>query len=853
MTIAFDYPWLLLIVPILLWLVYRRRQELAHKEFPDRLSALVRVGVLALVILALTGPKIATFISKHYVVFAVDLSESTGASQDPQTLIDFIKASAPADERTSYSVITFGEKPYIESNFAPKPKLPKLQFLTSPPANGTDIAAAIRLALQTFPKDGTKEIVLMTDGRASQGDLDSALAQARAQGVTIHTIPVGLSEKPEFWVDQLSLPEEVALNLPFQILIKVGATQKGSGQLLLYRDHKPILDETVKLERGVTTFDLPDKLEESGSHQYQIVLKPTHDQIADNNKLDAVVRAVGGAEVLLVGSSSEANLPARRLLSEAGYRVEERALENFGLSLAALASYRAVILNDVPLRNLQASQLDALRNYLRDLGGGLFLLQGQRALKEFEDRSIEELLPVTYETPEPSQIPGVALVLVLDRSSSMSERAGSDSKINLLKLAATKGIEILDLRDYAGVVAFDTEMDWIVPLKEIDDKEYYYRKINGLRAGGGTDFYSALESAFAELDKTRSHIKHIMLFTDGKSDKDRPFEAFLGRLEKSSITLSTVAIDTEPDLELLQKLADAGHGKLYEVRDASELPAISLREIRRISRLRWIPGVNAVQASPASQLVRDKELAGLPAVEGYALTYEKPTAESWLRVQSTGDPLLSSWRYGLGQVAVLNTDLEGAGSAQWLKWPSLSKVLGQVMARIYRTSNEDGQLGVYTRIENGHLEITADVQKNHRWEQGLEVAGSLSSSEGDSQPIALKQIAPGRWRGVVENLSPGSHVLKISARSGQEVVGEREKTVTLPYPEELRRIGTDQETLSKIAAQTGGVYLETPKFQPHVGISAVVAYREIWVEVLLLALALFLLDLGLRKIPLRQG
>jgi Mg-chelatase subunit ChlD/uncharacterized membrane protein len=846
-TVSFDYLWLLLLVPLSWWFVYHRWDELAHKERPDRFSALVRVGVLSVAMVALAGPKIAVFTSQHYVVFAVDLSSSTGASQDPQALTRLIRDAAPLDERTHYSVLTFGATPSIETNFSRELKL--VQFHTNPPSAGTDIAAAIRLALQTFPKEGTKEIVLLTDGRASQGDLDSALAQARAQDVAVHTIPLGMTNKAEYWVEQLRIPEDVSRDLAFQILVKIGATQKGSGQILLYRGPELIWERSVDLETGINTLDLSDKLLETGSYEYQVVLKPAQDQIATNNQLSATVRAVGGPQILVLGAGSEPNRALRQVLHEAGYQIEERTLQEFTPTSAALTPYRVLILNNLSLKELQPFHLESLRSYVRDLGGGLLVIQGQRALADLEDRSIEEILPITYETPQPNQIPGIALVLVLDRSSSMSESAGELSKIELLKRAAIKGIEILDPRDYVGAIAFDTEYEWINQLSSAANKEIFYRQIRRLRPGGGTDFYAALVAAFAELEKARTRVKHIMLFTDGKANKEQPYEAFLKRLEEGSVTLSTVAIDTEPDVELLDRLAKAGQGQRYIVRDANELPMISLKEIRRISRLRWIPGTNAIQRGKSANLT--PESTEVPPVEGYVLAYEKPTAETWFSVQRTGDPLLSSWRFGLGQVSVLNTDLEGEGSQRWMSWTHFSTFIAQIMARIYRASNETGQMALYTRLEGARLEITVDIKNDGQWEQGLHVDGFVSATGKEPKPVTLQQIAPGRWRGFVADLAPGSQVLRVRAREGEQSVGEREKTVTVPYPDELRKIGIDEGALTKIANETGGLYYESPTFRPHVGVSSVVGYREVWAEILLVALALFLLDLGLRKLPFR--
>jgi Ca-activated chloride channel family protein len=61
------------------------------------------------------------------------------------------------------------------------------------PAQGTAIGDAIRLAVQTFPKDEKtgKAVVLLTDGEDHRSDPDGAAALAKENGVVIFTIGIG--------------------------------------------------------------------------------------------------------------------------------------------------------------------------------------------------------------------------------------------------------------------------------------------------------------------------------------------------------------------------------------------------------------------------------------------------------------------------------------------------------------------------------------------------------------------------------------------------------------------------------------------------------------------------------------
>jgi Ca-activated chloride channel family protein len=61
------------------------------------------------------------------------------------------------------------------------------------PTQGTDIAAAIRLANQSFVQKDTKHkaLIIISDGEDNEGGVDDAIAEAKKMGVRIFTLGVG--------------------------------------------------------------------------------------------------------------------------------------------------------------------------------------------------------------------------------------------------------------------------------------------------------------------------------------------------------------------------------------------------------------------------------------------------------------------------------------------------------------------------------------------------------------------------------------------------------------------------------------------------------------------------------------
>ncbi|MFN4218160.1 MAG: VWA domain-containing protein [Candidatus Bipolaricaulia bacterium] len=838
MSFVFDAPLVLLLLIVIVigfWVIVRYGRGLARA---DRLALCARGGALVLLCVALAGPRWAHGASERFVYFLIDRSASVGLSSSE--LLHIAQSLAQPRENTSYGVISFGAQPLIEATFAPTLQLP--EFQTEPDRTATDIASAVRLALETFPRTGRREIVLVTDGQ-SDGDLPEVLGRARREGVPIHVWPLS-GDFPEVWLYDLQIPTEATLGVPFSLRVHIGATDEGTGTLVLYRNGALIQNIPVEYKAGIQELRVTDKLDTPGEYAYRVYLKAEPDRLNENNQLYGVTAIPGGPQVLLVESAQGESVVAR-LIRSAGFPLEQKTVAEF--SALPLSRYKAIILNNIPLGGLTQEHRRALKNFVSDLGGGLFVIQGREAVAGLENQTaeeladLEELLPISYLAPEPYQIPGLALVFVMDRSGSMGDPAGSGvSKIEILKRAALRSIEVLDPDDWVGLIAFDTEFDWIVPLKPLGDKQEFNSSIQRLNANGGTDLYFALKSALETLEKTPARVKHILVFTDGHNNnkREREYHELYERFQKSTVRVSTLGIDRAPNEEFLLGLANAGRGRYQRVQEFTDLPVFSLREVRRIARLRWIEGHYPVQTT-------DVALAP-PPVRGYVLTHERLGAQTVLLTAPEENPLLAFKRYGLGQVGVLNTDLAGEGAPDWLVWEGLGKLVADSLARIYRQTPQEVALSLRVELGDETVEMVADMRQGERWVSGLVLRATLAGPT--NREVFFSQEAPGRYRARLEQLPEGLYMLRLEAQRDGKTVTDATKLLALPYAQEYRRIGLNSETASEIVRVTGGQFLERPVLPQPSGKIRQDAYRALWPWALLLALGLFITDLALRKL-----
>ena len=153
----------------------------------------------------------------------------------------------------------------------------------------------------------------------------------------------------------------------------------------------------------------------------------------------------------------------------------------FPTSLAELQNYDLVILSSVAAHELPEGALGILDVYVRDLGGGLLTLGGERSygLGGYANTKLARLLPVEMVSHARQDLPSLALVLVIDKSGSMARQ-----KIELAKSAAVASAELLTSSDYLGVISFDQSAYTVSPVTSAGEVAAVIARIHRLRSGG---------------------------------------------------------------------------------------------------------------------------------------------------------------------------------------------------------------------------------------------------------------------------------------------------------------------------------------------------------------------------------
>jgi len=192
---------------------------------------------------------------------------------------------------------------------------------------------------------------------------------------------------------------------------------------------------------------------------------------------------------------------------------------------------------------------------------------------------VEMALPVSTEVPTTLDLPGFALILVIDKSSSMAGSIANKNKLEGAKIAAFSAVEMLNPFDRVGVLAFDSEFHWTVPVTQAKNRRKIARELSTLKESGGTDLYPALEEAFRLLKGYKAAKKHIIVLSDGLTNK-ADFPSLIRALREAHVTVSTVSVGRDSDIVLMKAIAELGGGRSYFTDDANNIPRIFAGETK---------------------------------------------------------------------------------------------------------------------------------------------------------------------------------------------------------------------------------------------------------------------------------
>jgi uncharacterized membrane protein len=424
---------------------------------------------------------------------------------------------------------------------------------------------------------------------------------------------------------------------------------------------------------------------------------------------------------------------------------------------------------------------------------------------------IEEALPVTMEVKQKIEIPSLAVVLSIDRSGSMAMSTDEKvTKLDLAKEAAHLVIDLLDERNEVGVMSWDTEFIWDFPVKPARDRAAAHHAVATIKAGGGTDGYPALKEAYAVLFDRPALLKHVIFLSDGQMTRG-DFAGLLRRMSKDKITISTVAIGKDADVQLMVDIAKWGRGRFYYTEDSQTIPRIFTLETQLASKASLVEQpFKPTLTAPGHEAMQDIDWKAVPPLGGYVATTVKATAEL-VMMSHQEDPVLATWRFGLGRAAAFTSDAKAKWGLLWLRWRDFNKFWSQLTRWTLRSGSRSDTLATVER-RDGVGEVVIDaVDGKGEFINFLDSQVGVVAPNRERTAIDLEQIGPGRYRGRFPAPQEGVYLVGMAQRRSDRVVGSQLAGLVVPYAQELRDLGVDDTFLREITELTGGGAVDDAK------------------------------------------
>lgn len=893
--ISFSHPWLLLLLipAIALTLLPYFLSKKKYRRNRNRIISVALHGiVMTLCVFLISGITFGYRIPNrgNELILLVDRSHSGSEQQNAKDeFIQSVIDECGSDFRVG--VVKFGYNQVYAAQLSSDRGGVMERYLDSaePDTSATDVASALRYARTLFTNPQAGKIVLLSDGIETDGNALSVIKSVAAEGIKVDTVYFPNEAHGEVQIVGVKTPDyNINVGDKFNLELTLQSNLKGDVQASV-----TVLDngnageaKEYKISEGVQTVKAEHAFDVPGLHELCIRIECEGDTLAQNNTYYSYVN-VEIFENILIIEKDEGEGGTLKAMLESEYEVTDYSVEQdiaqMPKNLTELCEFKQVILVNIANSDLEeigrglelGQSYDALLyEYVHDVGGGLFTVGGNNDENNVPHAyNREDMLSGSglYQEMLPVQVvnytPPVAVMLVIDSSGSMG--SGEDSPMYFAKQGALAVFDVLNPRDFCGIMTLDDDPTEILKVTEVSNKREIEDAINRITSEGmnGTVYTTAIQRAGAALAGVSVQQKHIILVTDGQPGDADEFGEAIDINTKNGITMSIVSIGSEGDLELMQSSAAKGQGKFYNPIRVEDIAVAIKNDLTTEAVAEIMYGepfsLFIDNLTPAVAGIRQEDL---PAIYGYYGTREKEGAEVPLRggFAPSGDaevtvsaqrvPIYAQWKYGEGSVGSFLCDFNGNWSKDFVVSAAGQRFLNNVVTGLFptkdirqsdikvvlREDNYTNQLNVYTPLGEGES-IEVSVAPTAHSEEALDFYRDSPveavAAEGYSR-FTFAVTVPGLYR---------ITIVKKSAAGNSELVLYKSLSYSAEYDAFPEKQPIGAQYLAELASGGKGVAVEDvfdvfDSFEREQNRT-----YDPRLPFLIVAIVLFLLDVAVRK------
>jgi Mg-chelatase subunit ChlD len=802
-----DGLWLLLLAPLFLLAAWRFGMAATRSQ---QLTTLLRALAIAAVALAIAEPLIESSASGSSVVFVVDRSSSLPASS-ADAITNWVNdalSSAPASSEAA--VVTYASNPVVSASMGASSSVASTWQQNGPSqTDATNLESALAVA-NALPASGGKRIVVLSDGAENSG---SALAQATQNSIPIDTVYAPGIAASDLRLDAITGPAAFwdgdSANLTATIVSPAATTL----DVLVSVDGGAPQRSTIAVDAGASNHPITLGVLSAGFHAISVQISPSDasiDPVVENDSLPAGIVVRDAPKVLYIAAENADAGTLSDALTRRGAAITTVTPERAPTKLSELAPFDAIVLNNVPASALSIEQVAAIDQAARSLGKGVIVTGGASSYGPgaYAGTQLEQMMPVTVKVTDGTQRPRVALLLIIDRSGSMTyNSADGVSKLDMAKEAAKLALTALADGDQIGVLAFNDRQQWVVPMTEINgqaSRDAINASIDELKADSGTEVYPALQVGIDAIRTVDVDVRHVILLSDGKSRSGTrdSYESLVTAAARDRVSVSTIALGSDADTDLLQFIAKIGFGRYHFTNKPQDIPNVTLAEAQSAGSQAVVRGSFAPIQQEPSPIMTGFDPTQLPLLEGYDYAETKPDAQQVL-MSPRGDPILATWQYGLGRVVAWTAD-DGTDFATAMRgWDGYDAFFSAIVRWAlpdpdYRpvsiSAARDGANVRFTLEATGAGGDTIDL---------AQATIDVNQPDGESQRLVPTQAGAGVWSATLPGGDTGVYQVTISWPAANGITNDTQ-AVVVPPSAELRPSGDGSALLTALAAQSGG-------------------------------------------------
>jgi uncharacterized membrane protein len=644
------------------------------------------------------------------------------------------------------------------------------------------------------------QIVLVSDGNSNSGkELVNALEFAKTTKTPVYLV------QPELKTNDLSVEmigdKTVVVNNQneFGIVVRQASDKNVSYSLEVYVDGELSQSRDFILE-GRNNSKNPIPINQAfstlGAHNMRVKITPSgEDSNAVNNEFYKSVYVIPKPKLTLV--TSEPGSPLGKILANL-YEVST-VTDYPGVS--ALNDSKVLVLDNQFIDSFSEAEMKGIKKYVSD-GGGLIVVGGEKAYNygNYLNSPLEEILPVLS---KPSEYKGGRnLVLLLDVSPSTRDHGTQGDVLgNAIYILRNENLKDAN----AGVIAFGSKgyvvSGGFVFLGLSHNLATLEGKISQLTADeqSNTSLHQGLEVANKMLAGKEGEMDAIIISDGGIEDSYEPSLETARQLQELGANIYFIHISSPAPSQIDPTRKFYAEKLMQELGLEKNYFHINMSERANI---RFTPPEKPPEEGQEEEVELDsyplfvyspdnfitKNVNLTANITGYNEVTPKAGAER-LVITTTGKPVLTAWRFGLGRVAAFTTD---NGQGETTRWASA----------LYRESNAKLISGMTNwAIANPRAEEGAVLDGSDTW---LGTPSDLTLTmydEGipqlkmDESPLDLALTGRNTYETKVSPESIGIHDI-----SGYPLA--------VNYQLEYRDVGFNKDIESLILATGGKVYTE---------------------------------------------